>query len=217
MVFSPGIGKRRKLGAATRSGLGIARGGQKFPGRREWQGAAGSSLALGAARDMPRRACLPRKRGKQGAAGRVAEASRGGGNTSSRIFQHMRPHMAWLTICLSHANDPRIPNRPSSRETPDEERRRTVLFGNGKAHPLNGDARRIRVGLPGLRWARSVCNPGWTPLASRCDKQSFPLRAATTGSRPEPESVRCTPGAWRSSVEVAAPFPPRADSKGVSV
>ena len=82
LVFSPGIGKRRKLGAATRSGLG----GQKFPGRREWQGAAGSSLALGAARDMPRRACLPRKRGKQGAAGRVAEASRGGGNTSSRIF-----------------------------------------------------------------------------------------------------------------------------------
>ena len=78
LVFSPGIGKRRKLGAATRSGLGIAGGGQKFPGRREWQGAAGSSLALGAARDMPSRACLPRKRGKQGAAGRVAEASRGG-------------------------------------------------------------------------------------------------------------------------------------------
>ena len=72
-VFT-GVGKRKKLGAATRSGLG----GQKFPGRREWQGAAGSSLALGAARDMPRRACLPRKRGKQGAAGRVAEASRGG-------------------------------------------------------------------------------------------------------------------------------------------
>ena len=59
-------------------GSGIAGDGQKFPGRREWQGAAGSSLALGAARDMPRRACLPRKRGKQGAAGRVAEASRGG-------------------------------------------------------------------------------------------------------------------------------------------
>ena len=78
LAFSPGTGKRRKLGAATRSGLGIARGGQKFPGRREWQGAAGSSLALGAARDMLRRACLPRKRGKQGAAGRVAEASRGG-------------------------------------------------------------------------------------------------------------------------------------------
>ena len=74
LVFSPGVGKCKKLGAATRSGLG----GQKFPGRREWQGAAGSSLALGAARDMPRRACLPRKRGKQGAAGRVAEASRGG-------------------------------------------------------------------------------------------------------------------------------------------
>ena len=100
LVFSPGIGKRRKLGAATRSGLGIAGGGQKFPGRREWQGAAGSSLALGAARDMPRRACLPRKRGKQGAAGRVAEASRGGGNTSSRIFQHMRPHLVWLAILL---------------------------------------------------------------------------------------------------------------------
>ena len=78
--------KRKKLEAATRSGLGIAGGGQKFPGRREWQGAAGSSLALGAARDMPQRACLPRKRGKQGAAGRVAEASRGGGNTSSRIL-----------------------------------------------------------------------------------------------------------------------------------
>ena len=77
LVFSPGIGKRRKLGAATRSGLGIAGGGQKFPGRREWQGAAGSSLALGAARDMPRRACLPWKRGKQG--GKIAEASRGGG------------------------------------------------------------------------------------------------------------------------------------------
>ena len=75
LVFSPGIGKRRKLGAATCSGLGTAGGGQKFPGRR----AAGSSLALGAARDMPSRACLPRKRGKQGAAGRVAEASRGGG------------------------------------------------------------------------------------------------------------------------------------------
>ena len=103
------------------------------------------------------------------------------------------------------------------RETPDEERRRTVLFGNGKAHPLNGDARRIRVGLPGLRWARSVRNPGWTPLANGCDKQSFPLRAAAAVSRSD--SVRCTPGAWRSNpcVEVAAPFPPRADSKGVSV
>ena len=66
----PRTGKRRKLRAATRSGLGIAGGGQKFPGRREWQGAAGSSLALGAARDMPRRACLPRKRGKQGALGK---------------------------------------------------------------------------------------------------------------------------------------------------
>jgi len=97
LVFSPGVGKRKKLGAATRSGLG----GQKFPGRREWQGAAGSSLALGAARDMPRRACLPRKRGKQGAAGRVAEASRGGGGkTSSRIFQHMRPPLVWLAILL---------------------------------------------------------------------------------------------------------------------
>ena len=60
LVFSPGIGKRRKLGAATRSGLGIAGGGQKFRGRREWPGAA---------RDMPSRACLPRKRGKQGALG----------------------------------------------------------------------------------------------------------------------------------------------------
>ena len=78
LVFSPGIGKRRKLGAATRSGLGIAGGGQKFPGRREWQGAAGSSLALGAARDMPRRACLPRKRGKQGAAGELLKLREGG-------------------------------------------------------------------------------------------------------------------------------------------
>ena len=100
LAFSPGTGKRRKLGAATCSGLGTAGGGQKFPGRREWQEAAGSSLALGAARDMPSRACLPRKRGKQGAAGRVAEASRGGGNTSSRIFQHMRPHLVWLAILL---------------------------------------------------------------------------------------------------------------------
>ena len=107
---------------------------------------------------------------------------------------------------MSHAYDPQIPNRPSSRETSDEERRRTVLLVNGKGHPLNGDARRIRIGLPGLRWARSVCNPGWTPLASRCDKQSFPLRAATTDSRPD--SVRCTFGAWRSNpcVEVAAPL-----------
>ena len=105
LVFSPGVGKRKKLGAATRSGLG----GQKFPGRREWQGAAGSSLALGAARDMPRRACLPRKRGKQGAAGRVAEASRGGGNTSSRIFQHMSPHLVWLAILLEPCKRPTNP------------------------------------------------------------------------------------------------------------
>ena len=91
-----------------------------------------------------------------------------------------------------------------------------VLLVNGKGHLLNGDAQRIRIGLPGLRWARSVCNPGWTPLANGYDKQSVPLRAATTDSR---DSVRCTPGAWRSNpcVEVAAPFPPRADSKGVSV
>ena len=109
LVFSPGIGKRRKLGAATRSGLGIAGGGQKFPGRREWQGAAGSSLALGAARDMPSRACLHRKRGKQGAAGRVAEASRGGGNTSSRIFQHMSPHLVWLAILLEPCKRPTNP------------------------------------------------------------------------------------------------------------
>ena len=68
----------QEAGSRHALGTGNRRGGQKFPGRREWQGAAGSSLALGAARDMPRRACLPKKRGKQGAAGRVAEASRGG-------------------------------------------------------------------------------------------------------------------------------------------
>ena len=92
-----------------------------------------------------------------------------------------------------------------------------VLLVSGKALPLNGESRRIRIGLPGLRWARTIRNPGWTPLANRCDKQSFPLRAATTDSRSD--SVRCTPGAWRSNpcVEVAAPFPPRADSKGVKL
>ena len=62
---------------------------------------------------------------------------------------------------------------------------------------MNGDARRIRVGLPGLRWARSVRNPGWTPLANRCDKQSFPLRAATTDSRARLEPGKAT-RAWRS-------------------
>ena len=107
LVFSPGIGKRRKLGAATRSGLGIARGGQKFPGRREWQGAAGSSLALGAARDMPSRACLPRKRGKRSRWESCRSLARGG-NTSSRIFQHMSPHLVWLAIllepCKQHTN-----------------------------------------------------------------------------------------------------------------
>ena len=113
LVFSPGIGKRRKLGAATRSGLG----GQKFPGRREWQGAAGSSLALGAARDMPRRACLPRKRGKQGALGKQwrlessAKSSRSlaGGNTSSRIFQRISPHLVWLAILLEPCKRPTNP------------------------------------------------------------------------------------------------------------
>eukprot|EP00973_Karenia_brevis_P005597 763816-Karenia_brevis.AAC.1 len=81
------------------------------------------------------------------------------------------------------ANDPQSPHRTSSRETPNEERRRMILLVNGKAHPLNGDARRIRIGLPGLSWAQAIRNPGWTPLASWCDKQSVPLRAATTGVR----------------------------------
>eukprot|EP00959_Pyramimonas_sp_CCMP1952_P123089 2573185-Pyramimonas_sp.AAC.1 len=78
--------------------------------------------------------------------------------------------------------------------------RRTVLLVSGKGHPLNSDARRIGVGLPGLRWARIIFNPRWTPLASGCDKQSFPFRAATTDSRSD--VARLEPGeairAWRS-------------------
>ncbi len=120
--------------------------------------------------------------------------------------------------CCSRPCEQRAPQTIlGGRETPDEERRRTVLLVSGRGHPLNGNTRRIRVGLPGLRWARFIRNPRWTPLANRCDKQSFPLRAATTDSRSD--SVRCTPGAWLSNpcVEVVARFAPRKDSKGVPV
>jgi len=48
--------------AGSRSALGMA---------RNWEDEAGSSQQQpGAARDMPIRACLPRKRGKQGALGK---------------------------------------------------------------------------------------------------------------------------------------------------
>ena len=107
LAFSPGTGKRRKLGAATRSGLGIAGGGQKFPGRRGWQGAAGSSLALGAARDMPRRACLQVR--ETGSRWESCRSLAKGGNTSSRIFQHMRPHLVWLAILLEPCKRPTNP------------------------------------------------------------------------------------------------------------
>ncbi len=166
-------------------------------------------------------ACTSPGIGRRGKQGRELPKPRGWQCIIADLPSHS-PAFAFSAMLPPRTNastdDPSTePRRPSSRETLDEERRRTVLLVSGKGHPLNGDARRIRVGLPGLRRARSVCKPGWTPLANGCDKQSVPLRAATTDSRPD--SFRCTPGAWRSNpcVEVAAPFAPRADSKGVSV
>ena len=87
LAFSPGTGKRRQPGSAAPCGLGMARSSRQQPG---------------ATRDMPSRACLPRKRGQQGALGeqrhsenRGTRSSRSlaGGNTSSRISQHMRQHL----------------------------------------------------------------------------------------------------------------------------
>ena len=59
----------QEAGSRHAHGTGNRRGRPEVPGQTR-PGAAGSSLALGAARDMPRRACLPRKRGKQGALGK---------------------------------------------------------------------------------------------------------------------------------------------------
>ena len=138
-------GSREPQRAENCQELGIAGGGQKFRGRRgQEQPAAAWRRSRHAYSGVLTQEARETGSAWKAEAQRVAEASRGAihhrgsSNICARIclFSHFA-----LAILLPRMNasayDPQSPNRPSSRETPDEERRRTVLLVSGKAHPLN--------------------------------------------------------------------------------